>query len=106
MISQTLAPLAHQSSSLHQVGHTTGICVGHQYHTEGHFIADPNTRRLNMGDDEKQAEIDRKKADVRARLEAQAAGKKAKKGFMTPERKKKLRVIRKLTLCFKLIMFI
>ena len=45
-----------------------------------------------MGDDEKQAEIDRKKADVRARLEAQAAGKKAKKGFMTPERKKKLRV--------------
>ena len=46
-----------------------------------------------MGDDEKQAEIDRKKADVRARLEAQAAGKKAKKGFMTPERKKKLRVI-------------
>ena len=45
-----------------------------------------------MGDDEKQAEIDRKKADVRARHEAQAAGKKAKKGFMTPERKKKLRV--------------
>ena len=40
----------------------------------------------------KQAEIDRKKAEVRARLEAQAAGKKAKKGFMTPERKKKLRV--------------
>ena len=29
---------------------------------------------------------------MRARLEAQAAGKKAKKGFMTPERKKKLRV--------------
>ena len=47
-----------------------------------------------MGDDEKQAEIDRKKAEVRARLEAQAAGKKAKKGFMTPERKKKLRVSR------------
>merc|ERR1712243_522670 len=43
-------------------------------------------RRLKMGDDEKQAEIDRKKAEVRARLEAQAAGKKAKKGFMTPER--------------------
>ena len=51
-----------------------------------------NNRRLTMGDDEKQAEIDRKKAEVRARLEAQAAGKKAKKGFMTPERKKKLRV--------------
>ena len=42
--------------------------------------------------DRKQAEIERKKAEVRARLEAQAAGKKAKKGFMTPERKKKLRV--------------
>merc|ERR1711994_980144 len=41
-----------------------------------------------MGDDEKQAEIDRKKAEARARLEAQAAGKKAKKGFMTPERRK------------------
>ena len=43
----------------------------------------------------KQAEIEKKKAEVRARLEAQAAGKKAKKGFMTPERKKKLRVIMK-----------
>ena len=40
----------------------------------------------------KMSDIDRKKAEVRARLEAQAAGKKAKKGFMTPERKKKLRV--------------
>ena len=40
----------------------------------------------------KQKEMDAKKAEVRARLEAQAAGKKAKKGFMTPERKKKLRV--------------
>merc|ERR1719309_575902 len=46
-----------------------------------------------MGDDEKQAEIEKKKAEVRARLEAQAAGKKAKKGFMTPERKKKLRLL-------------
>merc|ERR1719309_1416574 len=46
-----------------------------------------------MGDDEKQAEIERKKAEVRARLEAQAAGKKSKKGFMTPERKKKLRLL-------------
>merc|ERR1712186_29377 len=52
-----------------------------------------NNRRLTMGDDEKQAEIDRKKAEVRARLEAQAAGKKSKKGFMTPERKKKLRLL-------------
>jgi len=47
-----------------------------------------------MGDaEDKQAEIDRKKAEVRARLEAQAAGKKSKKGFMTPERKKKLRLL-------------
>ncbi|XP_023346828.1 troponin I isoform X2 [Eurytemora carolleeae] len=46
-----------------------------------------------MSDEDKQAEIDRKKAEVRARLEAQAAGKKAKKGFMTPERKKKLRLL-------------
>ena len=36
--------------------------------------------------------MDKKKAEVRARLEAQAQGKKGKKGFMTPERKKKLRV--------------
>merc|ERR1711936_768709 len=51
------------------------------------------TQPHTMGDDEKQAEIERKKAEVRARLEAQAAGKKAKKGFMTPERKKKLRLL-------------
>ena len=36
--------------------------------------------------------MEKKKAEVRARLEAQSASKK-KKGFMTPERKKKLRVI-------------
>merc|ERR1711928_268985 len=48
---------------------------------------------VSMGEDDKMSEIDRKKADVRARLEAQAAGKKAKKGFMTPERKKKLRLL-------------
>ena len=35
-------------------------------------------------------EKERRKAEVRARLEAQA--KKKKKGFMTPERKKRLRV--------------
>merc|ERR1712236_61237 len=46
-----------------------------------------------MGEDGKQKEIEKKKAEVRARLEAQAAGKKAKKGFMTPERKKKLRLL-------------
>merc|ERR1712227_705814 len=48
---------------------------------------------VSMGEDDKMSDIDRKKAEVRARLEAQAAGKKAKKGFMTPERKKKLRLL-------------
>lgn len=37
-------------------------------------------------------ERERKKAEVRARLEEAARAKKGKKGFMTPERKKKLRV--------------
>jgi len=50
-----------------------------------------------MADDEerkkKQANIDAKKAEVRARLEQAAAQKKGKKGFMTPERKKKLRLL-------------
>ncbi|CAG0888325.1 unnamed protein product [Cyprideis torosa] len=42
----------------------------------------------------KQAEIDRKKAEVRKRLEEASKSKqKAKKGFMTPERKKKLRLL-------------
>lgn len=36
---------------------------------------------------------ERKKAEVRARLEAQASSKTKKKGFMTPERKKKLRIL-------------
>merc|ERR1712170_207616 len=44
-------------------------------------------------DDDKQAEMDKKKAEVRKRLEEAAAAKKAKKGFMTPERKKKLRLL-------------
>ena len=35
--------------------------------------------------------MERKKADVRKRMEEQSMAKK-KKGFMTPERKKKLRV--------------
>ncbi|XP_021941854.1 troponin I isoform X13 [Zootermopsis nevadensis] len=50
-----------------------------------------------MADDEakklKQAEIERKRAEVRKRLEETAKAKKAKKGFMTPERKKKLRLL-------------
>merc|ERR1711892_773503 len=49
--------------------------------------------RLSMADKGTMSEIDTKKAEVRARLEAQAAGKKSKKGFMTPERKKKLRLL-------------
>merc|ERR1711892_1618507 len=57
------------------------------------LLSRSNQEGSTMGDDDKQAEIDRKKAEVRARLEAQAAGKKAKKGFMTPERKKKLRLL-------------
>lgn len=50
-----------------------------------------------MADDEekkrKQADIDRKRAEVRARMEEASKAKKAKKGFMTPERKKKLRLL-------------
>merc|ERR1711955_98421 len=46
-----------------------------------------------MADADKQKEMDAKKAEVRARLAAQAAGKKAKKGFVTPERKKRLRLL-------------
>lgn len=36
--------------------------------------------------------MERKRAEVRKRMEEEAKAKKAKKGFMTPERKKKLRV--------------
>lgn len=46
----------------------------------------------------KQAETERKRAEVRARLEEASKAKKAKKGFMTPDRKKKLRVSS--TFCF------
>lgn len=46
----------------------------------------------------KQAETERKRAEVRARLEEASKAKKAKKGFMTPDRKKKLRV--KSVFCF------
>jgi hypothetical protein len=40
----------------------------------------------------KAEERERKKAEVRKRLEEAGRAKKAKKGFLTPERKKKLRV--------------
>ncbi|XP_014255084.1 troponin I isoform X7 [Cimex lectularius] len=50
-----------------------------------------------MADDEakkaKQAEIERKRAEVRKRMEEASKAKKAKKGFMTPDRKKKLRLL-------------
>uniref|UniRef100_A0A915ER82 Uncharacterized protein n=1 Tax=Ditylenchus dipsaci TaxID=166011 RepID=A0A915ER82_9BILA len=42
-------------------------------------------------DQKRQADRDRKKAEVRKRLEEAGRMKKAKKGFLTPERKKKLR---------------
>lgn len=41
----------------------------------------------------KAEEKERKKAEVRARLEEAARAKKGKKGFMTPERKRKLRTL-------------
>merc|ERR1712080_621425 len=41
----------------------------------------------------KQAEVDKKKAEVRKRLEEASKAKRAKKGFMTPERKNKLRLL-------------
>merc|ERR1712165_359794 len=40
------------------------------------------------------SEIERRKMEVRERLEQEAGGKR-KKGFMTPERKKKLRLLRR-----------
>merc|ERR1711879_291372 len=45
----------------------------------------------NMADDQ-MSEIDKRKKEVRERLEKEAGGKR-KKGFMTPERKKKLRLL-------------
>jgi hypothetical protein len=43
----------------------------------------------------KQSDLARKKADVRKRIEEQSRANQKKKGFMTPERKKKLRVRKK-----------
>lgn len=52
----------------------------------------------------KAAERERKKAEVRKRLEEEGKkGKKAKKGFLTPERKKKLRVIQLLFIVYECI---
>lgn len=44
-------------------------------------------------DRERKNEREKKKAEVRARLEAASAKTQKKKGFMTPERKKKLRIL-------------
>uniref|UniRef100_A0A1I8A0M2 Troponin n=1 Tax=Steinernema glaseri TaxID=37863 RepID=A0A1I8A0M2_9BILA len=59
-------------------------------------VSDPCRRDIAMqSDDDKEskrdAERERKKAEVRKRLEEAGRAKKAKKGFLTPERKKKLR---------------
>ena len=56
-------------------------------------MADDERKRLEEEKKKKQAEIDRKRAEVRARMEKASLEKKAKKGFMTPERKKKLRLL-------------
>ncbi|XP_023706118.1 troponin I isoform X4 [Cryptotermes secundus] len=56
-------------------------------------MADDERIRIEEAKKAKQAEIERKRAEVRKRLEETAKAKKAKKGFMTPERKKKLRLL-------------
>lgn len=48
----------------------------------------------------KREEREKKKAEVRARLEASSTKANKKKGFMTPERKKKLRVSILSLICF------
>jgi len=56
-------------------------------------MADDERKRLEEEKKKKQTEIERKRAEVRARMEEASKAKKAKKGFMTPERKKKLRLL-------------
>ena len=68
--------LSFQYFKIKNVGQT---CSDHWFH-------------LNQAKKAKQAEIERKRAEVRKRMEEASKAKKAKKGFMTPERKKKLRV--------------
>lgn len=52
----------------------------------------PNFFDTQQDDLKKREEREKKKAEVRARLEASSVKANKKKGFMTPERKKKLRV--------------
>jgi len=56
-------------------------------------MSDRAKAKQNLSAEEKRKAEDkeRKKAEVRARLEEAARAKKGKKGFMTPDRKKKLR---------------
>lgn len=56
-------------------------------------MADDERKRIEEAKRAKQAEIDRKRAEVRKRMEEASKAKKAKKGFMTPDRKKKLRLL-------------
>ncbi|XP_055709117.1 troponin I isoform X1 [Phlebotomus papatasi] len=56
-------------------------------------MADDETQSVEEAKKAKQAEIERKRAEVRKRMEEASKAKKAKKGFMTPERKKKLRLL-------------
>ena len=49
--------------------------------------------QLSEAEKDRRKERELKKAEVRARLEATAAASKKKKGFMTPERKKKLKIL-------------
>ena len=45
------------------------------------------------------SELDRKKADVRKRLQEEAEARTRRKGFLTPERRKKLRVLLRRCIC-------
>jgi len=56
-------------------------------------MADDEKKRIEEAKRAKQAEIDRKRAEVRKRMEEASKAKKSKKGFMTPDRKKKLRLL-------------
>uniref|UniRef100_A0A6M2DUI4 Troponin I n=1 Tax=Xenopsylla cheopis TaxID=163159 RepID=A0A6M2DUI4_XENCH len=56
-------------------------------------MADDERKRIEEEKKKKQAEIDRKRAEVRKRMEEASKANKAKKGFMTPDRKKKLRLL-------------
>merc|ERR1712083_1214273 len=64
----------------------------HSFLLQFHLNSDERKKNQTRIMPEQMSEMDRKKAEVRERMEAQAKNKK-KKGFMTPERKKKLRLL-------------